>query len=177
MIKFIKIVIITIVFGVITILCLNAIVSSSTKNLNYDSISLVPTKKVALVLGTSKYLSNGNENLFYSYRINAVTELYKNKKVSFILISGDNGTQYYNEPETIKKDLIANGIPSEVIFLDYAGFRTLDSIVRCKKVFGEDDIIVVSQQFHNERAIYLAKANDMKAVGYNAKDIKKKIWL
>ena len=146
-------------------------VSWNTQKLTYNSVEQIPEKKLALVLGTSKYLANGSENLFYTYRIEAVTQLYKAGKIKFILISGDNGTHRYNEPKMFKADLIARGIPEEVIFLDYAGFRTLDSIVRCKKVFGEDDFVIVSQKFHNERAIYLAHSHQIKAIGLNAKDI------
>ena len=75
------------------------------------------------------------------------------------------------EPKTIKNDLVAEGIPSEKIFLDYAGFRTLDSMVRAKEVFGLENVTVISQKFHNERAIYLAKKKGLIAIGYNAKDV------
>lgn len=92
-------------------------------------------------------------------------------KIKFVLVSGDNGSIYYNEPNTIKKDLVAKGIPKEKIFLDYAGFRTLDSMVRANVVFGLDSVTVISQKFHNERAIYLANRKGLRAIGFNAKDI------
>lgn len=171
MIKWIKRLFILGILAITAILFLNQYVVWKTKNLTFDSSTDITTKKVALVLGTSKYVGNGTTNLFYKYRIDAAVKLYTEGKIKFILISGDNGTRRYNEPKTIKADLIARGIPEEVIFLDYAGFRTLDSIVRCKKVFGETDIIVISQKFHNERAIYLAQSYDMTAIGYNATDI------
>ena len=88
-----------------------------------------------------------------------------------MLVSGDNGTIYYNEPTTIQKDLVKAGIPKERIFLDYAGFRTLDSMVRAKEVFGLDSVTVISQEFHNERAIYLAERKNLIAIGFNAKDV------
>ena len=97
--------------------------------------------------------------------------MYKAGKIKFILVSGDNGSIYYNEPNTIKKDLIKAGIPEEVIFLDYAGFRTLDSMVRAKFIFGLDKVTVISQKFHNERAIYIANQKGLKAIGFNAKDL------
>ena len=87
------------------------------------------------------------------------------------MVSGDNGSIYYNEPNTIKKDLVKGGIPEERIYLDYAGFRTLDSVVRAKEVFGLDQVTVISQEFHNERAIYLGKHKGLMAIGYNAQDI------
>ncbi|MBT8327245.1 MAG: YdcF family protein [Bacteroidia bacterium] len=171
MTKWISQLLLLIFLAISSILYLNQRVVWKTQNQTFDSISELPSKKVALVLGTSKYISNGQTNLFYKYRIDAAVRLYKEGKIKFILISGDNGTHQYNEPKTFKADLISRGIPEEVIFLDYAGFRTLDSIVRCKLVFGEEDIIVISQKFHNERAIYLAQANGIKAIGFNAQDI------
>ena len=131
----------------------------------------VPKNKVGLVLGTSNKLSNGRQNPYYSYRINATIALFKSGKIEFVLVSGDNATQYYNEPTTIKKDLIAGGIPQEKIFLDYAGFRTLDSMVRAKEVFGLERVTVISQKFHNQRAIYLAERKGLTAVGFNATDV------
>ena len=124
----------------------------------YDSVEDIPKNKVGLLLGTIKFLSNGNVNLYYTYRINATVALYKAKKIDFVLISGDNGNTNYDEPTTFKKDLIAKGIPEDKIFLDYAGFRTLDSVIRAKAVFGQDAITIISQQFHNERALYSSKA-------------------
>ncbi len=137
----------------------------------YTSVTEIPKNNVGLVLGTSKKLTNGNPNLYYSYRISATLALYNAKKINFVLVSGDNGSKYYNEPETFKKDLIAGGIPAEKIFLDYAGFRTLDSMVRAKEIFGLTDVTIISQKFHNERAIYLAKKKGLNAIGFNAKDV------
>ncbi len=72
----------------------------------------------------------------------------------------------------MKNDLIAKGVPEDRIFEDFAGFRTLDSVVRAKEIFGQDDITIISQKWHNERAIYLAEANDINAIGFNAKGVK-----
>ena len=94
------------------------------------------------------------------------------KKISKILISGDNSTKEYDEPESMKQALIAKGVPGEDIVLDYAGFRTLDSIIRAKKIFGQTKLTIISQRFHNERAIYLALENGIDAIGYNAKEIR-----
>ena len=126
---------------------------------------------MGLVLGTAKNLVGGRPNLYYSHRISATIALYKAGKIEFVLVSGDNGTKYYNEPKTIKKDLITGGIPAEKIFLDYAGFRTLDSMVRAKEVFGLERVTVISQKFHNERAIYLAEKKGLTAIGFNANDV------
>ena len=87
------------------------------------------------------------------------------------MVSGDNSSTDYDEPSTIKNDLVAQGIPPTKIFLDYAGFRTLDSVVRSKEIFGQHEVTIISQQFHNERGIYIAESKGMKAVGINAKDV------
>ncbi|MEZ7887294.1 MAG: ElyC/SanA/YdcF family protein [Flavobacteriales bacterium] len=137
----------------------------------YSDSSKIKKNKVGLVLGTVKMLNNGMINLYFKYRIEATVELYKKGKIDFVLISGDNGNKNYDEPTDFKNELIANGIPENKIFLDYAGFRTLDSVVRCKEIFGQNSITIISQQFHNERAIYLAKNNEIEAVGFNARDV------
>ena len=124
-----------------------------------------------MVLGTSNRLTDGSPNPYYTNRIEATVTLYTAGKIEFVLVSGDNGSIYYNEPNTIKKDLIDAGIPENVIFLDYAGFRTLDSVVRAKFIFGLEKVTVISQQFHNERAIYVAKLKGLDAIGYNAEDL------
>ena len=132
----------------------------------YDSIEEVPEKKIGLVLGCSKYLSNGRKNLYFQQRIDAAKELYFSDKVKFLLVSGDNSTKYYDEPTTMKKDLIALGVPGNKIYCDYAGLSTLDSVVRTKEVFKENQFIVISQGFHVRRAIYLGLAHDIDLIGY-----------
>jgi len=132
----------------------------------YDSIEEVPERKIGLVLGCSKYLSNGRKNLYFQQRIDAAKELYFSDKVKFLLVSGDNSTKYYDEPTTMKKDLIALGVPGNKIYCDYAGLSTLDSVVRTKEVFKENQFIVISQGFHVRRAIYLGLAHDIDLIGY-----------
>jgi SanA protein len=132
----------------------------------YNSINEVPKRKIGLVLGCSKYLSNGRQNLYFQQRIDAAKELYFSDKVKFLLVSGDNSTKYYDEPTTMKKDLIALGVPGNKIYCDYAGLSTLDSVVRTKEVFKENQFIVISQGFHVRRAIYLGLAHDIDLIGY-----------
>ena len=167
--------------GVLSIMAANWWVEEFAKTKLYTSVQDVPYNKVGLFLGTGKYLSNGRINLYYKYRIEAAGKLYKAGKVHFILVSGDNSTKDYDEPTTIKSDLVALGIPENKIYLDYAGFRTLDSVVRCDKIFGQKSITVISQQFHNERAIFIADNNKIAAIGFNAKDVSKryglKVWV
>ena len=132
------------------------VIEWSTSGKLYDRVAEVPYNKVGIVLGTARHRAEGGLNPYYENRIKAAVALFKAGKISFVLASGDNGSIYYNEPDTIKKDLIAAGIPEDKIFLDYAGFRTLDSMVRAKTVFGLDAATIISQEFHNERAIFIA---------------------
>lgn len=169
--RLIKILGLLILAPLLLILICNLIIVNSAKGKTFYDASQVPKNRVGLVLGTSKKLIGGLPNPYYTYRIQAALYLYAAKKIDFVLVSGDNGTRYYNEPTTFKKDLVAGGIPPEKIFLDYAGFRTLDSMVRAKEVFGLDSVTVISQKFHNQRAIYLAEKKGLQAVGFNAKDI------
>lgn len=126
-------------------------------------------RPVALLLGTAREI-NGNRNAFYTRRIEAAAELFKSGKVRGILASGDNGRSDYDEPSDMKADLIAAGVPARFITLDYAGFRTRDSIMRAKQVFGQENLIIVSQRFHAERALYIALQEGIDASAYIAAD-------
>ena len=147
-------------------------IDNFSKDLIYQDIKKVPPKKVALILGTTKYVKKGKINYFYKYRIEAGAKLFLNGKVKALLVSGDNSSRYYNEPVRMKKDLIKLGVPSKYITLDYAGFRTFDSIIRANKVFGVDDYIIVTQPFHLKRAIFIAKKKGFNAIGFAAKEKK-----
>lgn len=141
-----------------------------TKDYIFDDADSIPPQKVALVLGTAKMLGD-RTNMYFIYRMRAAKELYDAGKVKAFVVSGDNRTHSYNEPEDMRRSMVEMGIPDNIIYLDYAGLRTLDSVVRSNKIFGQDSIIVVSQKFHNERAIFLAQYYGMTAYGYNAKDL------
>ena len=177
MIKWLKRLVLLGFIGILVILLMNFAVQQKSKGKTFDTVAEVPAKKVGLLLGTGKLIRGKWINLFYKYRIEAAVALYKSGKIKYILISGDNSREGYDEPTSMKEDLMKAGVPESAIVLDYAGFRTLDSVVRCKKVFGEEDIIVISQKFHNERAIYLAEHFNIRAVGYNAKSISGKYGL
>lgn len=158
------------------VLCLSIwgiyrITASATATHNSYHLGDVPEIKVALVLGTSEYLSNGNRNLYFTYRINAAYALYKANKATYFLVSGDNSEANYNEPKRMRNALIAKGIPETQIVLDYAGFRTLDSVVRAQEIFGQDSLLIVSQKFHNQRALYIAQSKGIYAFGFNARDV------
>jgi len=164
---------------IFTIICLSIIVSivlvneTITRSGNrycYTSIDSIPHNHCAIVLGTSKYLANGSRNLYYTNRIKATVELYNCYKIDYIIVSGDNRNRNYNEPITMYNDLVSAGIPGRKIYLDYAGFRTLDSVVRGKEVFGQDSYTIVSQSFHNQRAIYIARRKGIEAIAFNAEE-------
>ncbi len=146
-------------------------IDSSTRHQVYDDINDIPANRVALVLGTAPTLRAGVRNPYFVYRIQAAGELYRACKVQHFILSGDNGTASYNEPAEMRKALLASGVPDSVITLDYAGFRTLDSVVRGKEVFQQPAFTIVSQPFHNARALYLARAYGIDAVAYNATDV------
>ena len=148
-------------------------VSIYSKKYIYDSIEEIPYNDVALVLGTSKYLYNGRVNMYFKFRMDAAYELYKSGKIKFILVSGDNRHRFYNEPKQMRLDLIRLGVDKKHIFLDFAGFRTRDSIIRANKVFNLTNFTIVSQPFHNERAIFIARQKNIKAVAYNAHNVRK----
>ncbi len=166
-----KLLLIVLLVGVVAFVPLwYQFVSQSSQAYIYQDITKIPQKRAALLLGTSKYVSKGGKNYFYTYRIEATAALYKAGKIKAVVVSGDNATKYYNEPTTMQKDLIKAGIPKKYITLDYAGFRTLDSVVRAKAIFGLDDYIIVSQKFHLQRALYIAHSKGHKAIGFIAKD-------
>ncbi len=149
----------------------NAIVKLSARGRLYSDVQEIPYRQVGLVLGTSPTLGNGSRNQYYDNRIKATANLYFAGKISYILISGDNHRHGYNEPEEMRQSLIALGIPDSAIILDYAGFRTYDSMVRAYKVFGQRSLTVISQYWHNERAVFIARRNGMDAIGFNAQDV------
>jgi SanA protein len=149
----------------------DVLISLLTDRRIHTDINAVPVMPVALVLGTSKYNKEGGINRYYRERIHAAAELFHHAKVRGILVSGDNAYHNYNEPREMRNDLIAQGVPAEYITLDYAGFRTLDSIARAREVFGQQQIIVVSQRFHAQRALFIASAYGIKAHAYAALDV------
>lgn len=147
----------------IALLFVDRSISWQTEEQVFHQVSDLPDFDVALVLGTSKYLGR-TLNDYYAHRIEAAIELYKKDKVSSFLLSGDNAHRSYNEPWTMKRDLLRAGVPEQAIHLDYAGFRTLDSVVRAKEVFNTDRFIIVTQQFHCERALFIANYYQINAV-------------
>ncbi len=151
---------------------MNHLVNASTQSQLYTDIAKLPKNKVGLLLGTAKYMDKARKiiNMYYQNRIDAAVALYMAGKIDYIIVSGDNGTTYYNEPALMKADLIARGVPAARIFMDNAGFRTLDSILRCRDIFGQVQFTIISQEFHNQRALYIANHKQIQAIAYNAID-------
>ena len=169
--KILKILISFLMFELpVMILLANLWVFFSVEDLCYNSTKEIPKRKVGLILGTSK----GTEkypNYYFKYRVEAAAELFHADKIDLILASGDNSRIEYNEPQDMKNALVKLGVPDSVIFLDYAGFRTFDSMYRAKAIFGLSSFTVISQKFHNERAIFIARNLGIDAIGFNAQDL------
>lgn len=175
--KLLALMILLIAILVIVLISCNRAVVNSAKHKAFDDIDSIKPAEVGLLLGTTPQTRiGGRKNMFFKYRIDAAEELYKAGKINYILISGDeNSLDGVNEPECMKDSLVAHGIPENAIFLDGKGFRTLDSVVRMRNVFGVRTFTIISQRFHNERALYLAEhlgldVEDLQA--YNAKEPK-----
>ena len=145
--------------------------ASSGRVYSKATVDAIPSVRAAVVLGCSRTVSGGLGNLYYQRRIRAAAELYAAGKVRAVVVSGDNHVRSYDEPTDMKADLVACGVPVDRIVCDYAGFRTLDSVVRARKVFGLEEFVVVSQPFHVRRAVFIARGFGINAVGYEAEDV------
>ena len=169
--------------GIIALLCLslmlvcNQIVVNNAKGKVFSDIDSIRYNKVGLLLGTTPQARIGRiTNYFFVYRIDAAEQLYKAGKIEKILISGDeNSLDGVNEPECMRDSLVARGVPASAILLDGKGYRTINSVINAKKVYDLKSYTIISQKFHNERAIYQAEhlGLDVKNIqAYNAKDPK-----
>lgn len=157
--------------SVLSMVFANFRINRSTDKLVFNDVGQMPDNKVGLLLGTSRLLRSGKPNQYFSNRILAANQLFMAGKIQYVVISGDNGRQSYNEPKEMKAELVTLGVPAKKIYLDYAGFRTYDSVYRLRDIFGQSSFTVISQEFHNRRAIYIAQALGLQAVGFNANDV------
>lgn len=155
----------------IAVVAAGLVVTRASQGRLYSDASLIPHRRVGLVLGCPKRIPGGWPNPFFENRITAAAELYHRRKIDFLVVSGDNHVHGYDEPTDMKDALVEKGVPPERIYLDYAGFRTLDSVVRAKSIFGQDKVTIVSQKFHNQRAIFLASHHAIDAIGFDAPDV------
>ncbi|WMJ74236.1 ElyC/SanA/YdcF family protein [Cytophagaceae bacterium ABcell3] len=169
LLKGLTIMVLLVVLGAASI---NIWMLAKTEGRVYTNINEIPENDVALVLGTSKYNRSGRVNLFFKSRMEAAAALYHSGKVKHIIVSGDNSLSYYNEPQDMKKALLAKNVPVSAITLDYAGFRTFDSIVRSKKVFGRSKLTIVTQSFHCNRALFISDFYGLNAIAFSAEGVK-----
>ncbi|MGF1694575.1 YdcF family protein [Vibrio lamellibrachiae] len=154
--------IILLVLSIFTLALIDRWVSWRTSDSITSDTQSIEHYDVAVVLGTSKYLGR-TLNEYYQHRIDAAIDLFQQTKVDDFLLSGDNAHRSYNEPWTMKRDLLKAGVPENNIYLDYAGFRTLDSVIRAQKIFESDDFLIITQRFHCERALFIAKHHNINA--------------
>lgn len=161
----VKLICVMLVASAAAVFISNRLIVSASQGLTWNDVNAIPVRSVGLVLGAKP----GNN--YFTRRINAAASLYHAGKVKWLLVSGDNGEKYYDEPSAMQQALVAKGVPENAIFCDYAGFSTLDSVVRAHKIFGENRITVISQVFHNQRAIWLAQQYGIDAIGFNAPDL------
>lgn len=152
-------------FAICFLLGLSLRIKYTTKNYIFSNQVNLPEAYTVIVLGAS-VKSDGELSIMLRDRVESALLLYKEGKVKRFLLSGDNGSTYYNEPSAMKKYLLERGVPETDIFLDYAGFDTYDSVYRASYIFDVDRAIVVSQRFHLPRAIYIARSMDLDFYGY-----------
>ena len=136
----------------------------------FTSVEGVPAHEFGLLLGTTRLVKGKYRNDYFYTRIRAAAALYRAGKIRKIIVSGDNSRTDYNETGDMKRELVAEGIPADDVLMDFAGFRTLDSVVRARNLYGASELTVISQEFHVERAVYLAAQNGIDAVGFAAED-------
>jgi SanA protein len=155
----------------IPIIIINSYINYNTSDYLYRDIQKLPSSTYALVLGTSKYLLKGGINVYYDERIEAAHLLLLKNKVDTLILSGDNRNENYDEPERMKQSLIEKGVDEKLIKMDTLGSRTYFSIENYYKKFKDESLTIVSQKFHNQRAVYIARKLGLTAIGFNAKSL------
>jgi len=169
--RMLKILIVMSFLGTVFVLLCNVWVVVSTRPQSYFLVDSLPSNQVGLVLGTSKTTSDGQENLYFKYRMEAAARLFNEGKVKSLILSGNNDSKYYNEPLDMERAMLKLGVPKSALQLDYAGYRTFDSVIRSKYLFKQDHITIISQDFHNARALYIAQSEGLDAVSFAAQDV------
>ena len=149
----------------------NYLISRASRGRLFSDLDKVPHRRVGLLLGCVRGVPGGGENPFFTARIAAAVSLYSAGKIDYILVSGDNNKDSYNEPLDMRDALLSAHIPPDRIYMDYAGFRTYDSVVRARDVFSLDQLTIISQEFHNSRAVYIAEHHGIDAIAFNAQPV------
>ncbi|QHS11324.1 vancomycin high temperature exclusion protein [Sinimarinibacterium sp. NLF-5-8] len=158
----------TVFFFILTVVLSNRWVINSTDAYIYTDWALLPFNDVGIVLGTSRYLQNGKPSPEFKGRISAAAQLYEAGKVKHLIVSGANPDDSYNEPRQMYRALVKLGVPDSAITMDFAGFRTFDSMVRAQAVFGLSRVTLITQRYHSYRSVFLARKLGINAVGYLA---------
>ncbi|MBD3238502.1 MAG: hypothetical protein GF332_02595 [Candidatus Moranbacteria bacterium] len=160
-----KFLLLLIIFGLVVFFSVNFWVRHSTQEFIKTNIQDLPEQQTALVLG-ALVNSDGSLSHILFDRCQAAIKLYKTGKVKRILVSADNSRVNYNETEAAVNYIISQGVPSQHVYSDYAGFDTYDSLYRARDIFQVDSLIVCTQAFHQPRTIYLARSLGLNAYGY-----------
>jgi len=167
-----KIALTALVIGWVVFLALvfgcNIWIIASTRSQVFYDVSSIPVNDDGLVLGTGKLIENGRVNQHFVRRIDAAAALYRTGKVKRLILSGDKG---YGEPLEMKRALLQRGIPESALVLDNYGSRTLDSVVRARDVFKCARLTIISERFHDFRALFLSRYFGIDAVAYAPEDL------
>lgn len=171
-----------IALGLVLLLAANAWLVGMTAKRVVEPLDGCPEQfDVALVFGTSQLLRSGRPNPHYYGRIDLAAELYHQGRVRHLLLSGDNRTRYYNEPNRMQRDLLERGVAIEDMTLDYAGFSTFDSLKRSRDVFEQERLLLITQAYHLPRALFIANYLGLDAWGCAATGPEwhamRKLWL
>ncbi len=160
----------------IVVIACQIVVKHAAKGRMYDDLKEIPHREIGLLLGTNPLGRSGRPNQFYLRRIDAAVAVYEAGKVDRIIISGARRGDAYDETAAMREALVNRGVPDSILILDGEGFRTIASIKRAKEVFGADSLTLISQQFHNERALFMAQHNGIDAIAYNAANTSSRRW-
>jgi len=174
--KFLVFVAIMVMIGLFVVIGCQIAVTSAAKGRMYNDVKEISHREVGLLLGTSPLGRSGRPNQFYLRRLDATVALYNAGKIDRIIISGARRGDDYDEPTEMRNDLVKRGLPDSIFVLDGEGHRTISSIVRTKEVFAVDSVTIISQKFHNERALFLARHNEIDAIAFNAENTSSRRW-
>lgn len=156
-----------IILSCICVFVINLYINHTANNNLYELKGNIPKNTYGLVLGTSKYVMGGGKNVYYNERIETAAGLYKSNKIDTIIVSGDNRESNYDEPARMKASLVKLGVPENRIIEDERGINTLQSIRNFKATHPDKSVTIITQESHNQRAVYYAHKNHINAIGVN----------
>jgi SanA protein len=162
--KYLKIIFLLCAIFILGIISINLLIVFKSKEFIFNKVDEVPKCYTAIVLGALVSKSGDLSDILQD-RLDMAIELYKKDKIKRFLLSGDHGRKNYDEVNSMKNYLIQKGIKTEDIFLDHAGFDTYNTMTRAREIFEVTDVVIVSQEFHLSRAIYIARKKGLTAYG------------